>query len=36
MLARWAAETATDEPEWSIDDIEPMNIDVEEPNQQRR
>jgi hypothetical protein len=31
MLARWASEAASDEPEWSIEDIEPMRLD-RDPN----
>ena len=35
MLARWEREAVTDEPEWSVDDIEPMNLDSEEADRQR-
>ena len=27
MLLRWAAEAVSDEPEWGIEDIEPMRLD---------
>jgi hypothetical protein len=33
MLARWAAEAVTNEPDWSVDDIEPMRIDSGEADQ---
>ncbi len=26
MLQRWAAEDVSDEPEWDVDDIEPMRF----------
>ncbi len=26
MLERWAAEDVSDEPEWDVDDIEPMRF----------
>jgi len=26
MLTRWATETVTDEPEWSVEDSEPMHL----------
>lgn len=32
MLARWAAEPVADEPDWSIEDIEPMRIDGDAPD----
>ena len=27
MLSRWANEAAPDEPEWSVEDIEPMRLE---------
>jgi hypothetical protein len=27
MLSRWATEPVADEPEWSVEDIEPMHLD---------
>lgn len=32
MLARWAAEAVTDEPDRSVEDIEPMRLDGDEPD----
>jgi hypothetical protein len=26
MLSRWASESVSDEPEWSVEDIEPMYV----------
>ena len=36
MLARWAAETVSDEPDWSVEDIEPMHLTDDESNKQRK
>jgi hypothetical protein len=36
MLSRWAAETVTDEPDWSVEDIEPMRLANDEPSNQRK
>jgi hypothetical protein len=33
MLARWAAETVTGEPDWSVESIEPMHLADDEPKQ---
>jgi hypothetical protein len=33
MLARWAAETVTDEPDWSVEEIAPMRLDNDESDQ---
>jgi hypothetical protein len=27
MLSRWATEPVSDEPEWSVEDIEPMHLE---------
>lgn len=27
MLARWQAEDTTDEPDWDVEDVEPMRLD---------
>lgn len=27
MLSRWATESVSDEPEWNIEDIEPMHLE---------
>jgi hypothetical protein len=27
MLARWAMERVTDEPDWNTEDVEPMRLD---------
>jgi hypothetical protein len=32
MLVRWAAETVTDEPDWSVEDIERVRLDGDAPD----
>lgn len=36
MLARWSAEDISEEPEWSIDDIEPMMLHQAPDPEKRR
>jgi hypothetical protein len=33
MLARWAAEAVTDEPDWNVEDIEPVRLEGDERGQ---